>query len=87
MQHDDFQYRPLNAQKREKPKRLTGLPGFPKFPKFKKGEKHDWKKILIWCGLTLLGLLVLATIAISLAIAVLSIGLPDVKDLDKLAIA
>jgi len=81
MQRDDFQYKARSSQKRGKKKLFKNLPNF------KKGGKNDWKKILTWCGITLLALTGLGIITISVAIAILSIGLPDVKDLDKLAIS
>lgn len=47
----------------------------------------DWKQMLMWVGIGFVGLIAFGVIALSLLIAILSIGLPDVKDLDKLAVA
>lgn len=86
MSQDDFQYRPVNPQRRPK-KKLIDFSKFPKLPNFKKGDKWDVKQILIWCGIGFVALVGAGIILLSLAIAILSIGLPDVKDLDKLAVA
>lgn len=45
------------------------------------------KKILIWSGLIIVGLAAAGVAAFVILIAVVSIGLPNVKDLDKLSVA
>ena len=50
-------------------------------------KKMGWKKILIWSALIVSGLIAAAVATFIILIAVVSIGLPDVKDLDKLSIA
>jgi membrane peptidoglycan carboxypeptidase len=54
---------------------------------FSQGEKLNWKKILVWTGLILSGLFVTGVIALIILIAIVSIGLPNVHDLDKLTVA
>ena len=86
MSQDDFQYRPVNSTRRPK-KKLFDFSKFPKLPKFKKGEKWDAKTIFLWICIGIVGAGVAGVILLSIFIAILSIGLPDVKDLDKLAVA
>lgn len=86
MSQDDFQYRPVNPQRRPR-KKLIDLSKLPKLPNFKKGDKWDVKQILLWCAIGFAGLIVAGIILLFIFIAILSIGLPDVKDLDKLAVA
>jgi membrane peptidoglycan carboxypeptidase len=50
-------------------------------------KKMGWKKIMIWSALIISGLIAAAVATFIILIAVVSIGLPDVKDLDKLSIA
>lgn len=61
-----------------------------KSPKnFKKpsNKNRDLKQILIWIGVGFVSLIGLGAIALTLLIAIVSVGLPNVKDLDKLAVA
>ncbi len=51
------------------------------------GHNWSWQKILALLGIGTAALGILSIILFFSAIAVLSIGLPDVKDLDKLAVA
>ncbi|MBD3327971.1 hypothetical protein GF340_01560 [Candidatus Peregrinibacteria bacterium] len=83
MSEDNFHYRPLNQSKRPK---KSGIK-LPKFPQFGKGNKPNWKQILIWLALLAGGGFLLAVILFILMIAIVSIGLPDVNDLDKLGVA
>ncbi|MFA5829859.1 MAG: transglycosylase domain-containing protein [Candidatus Gracilibacteria bacterium] len=46
--------------------------------------KLDWKQILLWTGLSIIGFILFLVLSLGIAIAVLSITLPDVHDLDKL---
>ncbi len=46
--------------------------------------KLDYKQIALWAGLGFVGLILFMILSLGLAIAVLSITLPDVHDLDKL---
>lgn len=46
-----------------------------------------WKKTLVWAGIIFFGMIAAGIAAFIILIAVVSIDLPDVKDLDKLSIA
>jgi membrane peptidoglycan carboxypeptidase len=94
MTEGDFQYKPLNSTTRPAKRRLPKLPkigklGNFKFPKFnfKKGQKWDAKRIAIWVGLGIAGMFLAGVVVLAILIAVISIGLPSVHDLDKLYVA
>lgn len=60
----------------------------PRFPNFKKGSpKPTAKEILIWLGIGILGLIISGIVGLTVLIAIVSIGLPDIHDLDKLYVA
>lgn len=86
MPEDDFQYKPLNSSVRPKPSRFKNFPRF-KLPDLKTGGKWDIKKILLWIGIAFAGLVALGVISFAALIAVISIGLPSVHDLDNLYVA
>jgi membrane peptidoglycan carboxypeptidase len=54
---------------------------------FRRPEKITWKEIVIWTGAAIAGLLILGFFVLALLVAILSIGLPDVHDLDKLNVS
>ena len=56
------------------------------FRESKLNKKHSLKTILIWTGVGIIGCTILGIVAFGIAIAVFSIGLPDVHDLDKLSV-
>lgn len=56
-------------------------------PNFKKSGKWDHKTILMWLGIGFAGLFLVGIIAFALLIAIVSIGLPSVHDLDNLYVA
>lgn len=46
-----------------------------------------WQRVLLWIALSIIGLMLFAILAFGILIAIVSIGLPDVHDLDKLSVA
>lgn len=56
------------------------------FNERKFNRKPDWKHILFLCALGVFGLFLFSVLALGLMIAIYSIGLPDVRDLDKLSV-
>lgn len=48
---------------------------------------RDYKQILLWIGVSISGLVLLGVLTFGILIAVISIGLPDVRDLDQLSLA
>lgn len=56
------------------------------FKESRLNKDRSLKKILIWIGVGIIGCTVLGIVAFGVAIAVFSIGLPDVHDLDKLSV-
>jgi membrane peptidoglycan carboxypeptidase len=52
-----------------------------------KSGKLTWKQILLYIGAAIGGFIVFCIVALALLIAILSIGLPDVHDLDKLNVS
>lgn len=50
-------------------------------------KKYNLKKILLWIGLTISGLSLLGLLTVVITVAVVSVGLPDVRDLDKLSLS
>ena len=68
-----------------------------KYKELKENLKHDWnlfvehklpgKRILYWIGMFILGAFLAGVILLILLVAILSIGLPNVRDLDKLTVA
>lgn len=86
MQEDDFQYKPLNSSTRPKPSRFKNFPRF-KVPELKTNGKWDYKKILLTIGIAFAALFAIGIISVAALIAVVSIGLPNVKDLDNLYVA
>jgi len=51
------------------------------------GGKFPLKKVLLWGLIGFVGLILLGIITLTIFIAVLSVGLPDVHDIDKLSVA
>ncbi len=86
MPDGDFQYKPLNGSKRPKKSPFKNFPRF-KMPDFKKNGKLDYKTALMWIGIGFAGLFLVGIIAFALLIAIVSIGLPSVHDLDNLYVA
>lgn len=56
------------------------------FNERKFNKKPDVKQILLWIGLGIFGLFLFGVLSIGLMVAFYSIGLPDVRDLDKLSV-
>ncbi len=86
MLEDDFQYKPLNSSTRPKPSRFKNFPRF-KVPDFKSNGKWDYKKILLSIGIAFAAIFAIGIISVAALIAVISIGLPSVRDLDNLYVA
>lgn len=55
--------------------------------KIKQGDKYSFKKIVILALAAGLTLFLLGVITLTIFIAILSVGLPDVRDIDKLSVA
>jgi membrane peptidoglycan carboxypeptidase len=51
---------------------------------FKNKDLETWKRIAFWCATVFVGLFAMGLIVVASAIAILSIGLPDVNDLERL---
>lgn len=49
--------------------------------------KFPFKKVMLWALIGFIGLIIASVIFFAIFIAVLSIGLPDVRDIDKLSVA
>jgi membrane peptidoglycan carboxypeptidase len=49
--------------------------------------RTDWRQIVIWTALAIAGIIVVGIIILITLIAVVSIGLPDIHDLDKLNVS
>ena len=59
--------------------------GSYQFNSRKFNKKADWKQILLWIALGIFGLFLFGVLSLGIMIAVLSVGLPDVRDQDKLS--
>lgn len=62
-------------------------PRFSLQSSLEKLKQMGWKKILVWSAIIFSGLIAALIAAFIILIAVVSIGLPDIKDLDKLSVA
>jgi len=49
--------------------------------------RTDWKQIIVWIALGIAGLIVTGVVVLIALIAIVSVGLPDVHDLDKLNVS